>query len=211
MSMKVKAAGSGIGAVLLACGAVGLLAMTGCSAGSASSSAGGAGASATASAPSAAPSSTAPSWAAALGTGVTVVPPGSAAPGHGSPAAVLAGLFQAVKAKNATGYCGYAEPSTQAQCKSALTQISASQFPSVKNGVPGYAVIDGDKAVAGLTGTLCATGQTECIKNSDPAAVFTTLHSFDALWKNAMTSNDSIYTLTPLTKVNGNWYVAATS
>jgi hypothetical protein len=210
MSMKVKPAGSGIGAALLASGAVGLLAVTGCSAGSASSSPG-ATASATASASSAAPSSTAPSWAAALGTGVTVVPPGSAAPGHGSPATVLAGLFQAVKAKSVTGYCGYAEPSTQAQCKSALSQISASQFPTVKNGVPGYAVIDGDKAVAGLTGTLCAIGQTECIKNSDPAALFTTLHSFSALWKNAMTSNDSIYSLTPLTKVDGKWYVAATS
>jgi hypothetical protein len=210
MAVNVKPARAGIGSALLACGVAGLLAVTGCSSGSASSSAGGSGASVAASAPAATPSSTAPSWAAALGPGVTVVPPGTAAPGHGSPGAVLAGLFLALKDKSATEYCGYAEPTVQAQCKSALSQTSASQFPSVKNGTPGYVVIDGDKAVAGITGTLCPAGQTGCIRNTDPAAVFTTLHTFSTLWKNAITPS-STYSLEALTKISGNWYIAASS
>jgi len=212
MSMNVKLKRAGVGPALLACGAAGLLVVTGCSSGSASSSAGGSGASAAASAPAAAtPSSTAPSWAAALGPGVTVVPPGTAAPGHGSPSAVLAGLFLALKDKSATEDCGYAEPAVQAQCKSGLSQTPASQFPSAKNGTPGYVVIDGDKAVAGITGTLCAVGQTGCIRNNDPAAVFTALHTFSALWKNAITPSSPKYSLEPLTKINGNWYIASSS
>jgi hypothetical protein len=212
MSLNVKPARAGVGSALLACGAVGLLAVTGCSSGSASSSVGGSGASASASAPAAVrPSSTAPSWAAALGPGVTVVPPGTAAPGHGSPNAVLAGLFLAFKDKSATEYCGYAEPAVQAQCRSALSQMPASQYPSAKNGTPGYVVIDGDKAVAGITGTLCSAGQTGCLRNNDPAAVFATLHTFSALWKNAITPSGTKYSLTPLIRTNGGWYMASSA
>jgi hypothetical protein len=142
---------------------------------------------------------------------MTVVPPRTTAPGHGSPGAVVAGLFLALKDKSATGYCGYAEPAVQAQCKTGLSQTPAGQFPSVKNGVPGYVVIDGDKAVAGITGTLCAQGQTGCVRNNDPAAVFATVHTFSALWKNAITPSGTKYSLEALTKIHGNWYVAASS
>jgi hypothetical protein len=212
MFTDVKPVRAGVGSALLVCGTAGLLAVTGCSSGSASSSGGVSGPSAAASTPAAAaPSSTAPSWVAALGPGVTVVPPGPAAPGHASPGAVMAGIFLAVKDKSASEYCGYAEPSAQAQCKSALSQIPASQFPSVKNGATGYIVIDGDKAVAGMTGTQCVEGQTGCVKNNDPAAIFTTLHTFSALWKNATTPSSTTYTLNPLTKVNGNWYASSAS
>ena len=210
MSMKLKPTRAGIGSALLTCGAAGLLAVTGCSSGSTSSSAGGSGTSAAASAPAAAaPSSTAPSWATALGPGVTVVPPGAAAPGHSSPGAVLVGLFAALKDKSVTEYCGYAEPAAQAQCKSGLAQTTAGQFPSAENLTPGYVVIDGDKAVAGITGTVCAAGQTGCVTNNDPAAIFTTLHTFSALWKNAITPSGTKYSLQPLTKIDGNWYIAA--
>jgi len=209
MLTNVKPTRAGVGSALLACGAAGLLAVTGCSSGNTSSSASGAGTPAAASASAAAmPSKAAPSWAAALGPGVTVVPPGTAAPGHGSPDATLAGVLLAVKDKSASEYCEYVQPSVQAPCKSALSKKPASQFPSVKNGAPGYIVIDGDKAVAGVTGTSCTAGQTGCSTNNDPAAIFTTLHTFSALWKNAITNtnSDSTYSLTPLTKIDGNWY-----
>jgi hypothetical protein len=210
MSVNVEPMRAGVGSVLLACAAAGLLAMTGCSSGSASSSAGGSGASAAASTPAAAaPSATAPSWAAALGPGVTVVPPGTAAPGHGSPGAVLTGLILAIKDKSATEYCGYGEPAVQAQCKSALSTTPASQFPTARNFALGYIVIDGDKAVAGNTGTVCATGPTGCLTNNDPAAIFTTLHTFGALWKNAITPSCTKYSLEAFTKTSGNWYMAA--
>ena len=212
MFANVKRAHAGVGSMLLACSAASLLAVTGCSSASSSSSANSSEASATASAPTAAaPSSTAPPWTAALGTGMTVVPPGTAAPGHGSPGAVVAGVLLAIKDKSGSAYCGYSEPSVQAQCNSEFAQITASQFPTEKNGAPGYIVIDGSKAVAGLTGTECVSGQTGCVTNTNPAALFTTLHTFDALWKNAITPTQTTYSLNPLVEVNGNWYFYATS
>jgi hypothetical protein len=54
-------------------------------------------------------------------------------------------------------------------------------------------------------------GKTECTTNNDPAAIFTTLHSFSALWKNAMTGSGTKYSLTPLIKINGNWYLNSSS
>lgn len=201
MFVNVRPAHSGVGLALLACGVAGLLAVTGCSSGSASPSSG---ASAGASTPSA---STAPSWAAKLGSAATVVPPGTVAPGHSSPGAVLAGLFLGIKDKSAATYCGYAEPSFAVQCKSQLAKTPASQFPTVKDVLPGYAVIDGSKAVVGNTGTLCATAQKDCVTNDDPASVFTTLHSFSALWKNATTPSGTKYSLEPLTKIDGKWYI----
>ena len=212
MFTNVKSMRADVGSALLVCAAAGLLAVAGCSSGSTSSSPSGSGTSAAASAPTtAAPSSAAPSWAAALGSGVTVVPPGTATPGHGSPGAALAGLLLAAKDKSASGYCEYFEPGGQAQCKSALSQMSASQLPTFKNSEPGYIAVDGDKAAAGITGTECQVGQTECTTNNDPAAVFTTLHSFGALWKNAMTASSTKYSLTPLIKINGNWYLDSNS
>ena len=140
-----------------------------------------------------------------------MVPPGTATPGHGSPGAVVAGVLLAIKDKSASAYCGYAEPSAQAQCNSALPQLPASQFPTDKNGAPGYIVIDGTRAVAGLTGTECLSGQTGCVTNTDPAAIFTTLHTFDALWQNANSNSETTYSLNPLVEINGKWYFSSTS
>jgi hypothetical protein len=210
---------TGAGSVLLAAGTAGLFVVTACSSSSGSSSAPSTAAAAAASTPSAVasgsggvlPSGTAPSWAAALGSSVTVIPPGSPTPGHSSPGAALNGVLRAISDKSTTEYCGYSEPSTQAQCQSELSQLSASEFPSAKNAAAGYIAVDGDKAVAGLTGTLCLSGQTECITNTDPAAIFTDLHTFSALWQNALTNSGSKYSLTPLVKVNGNWYISSAS
>jgi hypothetical protein len=205
-----------VGSALLAGAAAGLLAVTGCSSGSASSSAsstsGSTGTSAAAStSASAKPSSAAPSWATALGPAVAVIPPGTAVPGHGSPSAALAGLLMGAKDKSASEFCAYWEPSGQAQCKSQLSQLSASQFPTFKNAAPGYIAIDGDKAVAGVTGTTCAVGQTQCITNDDPAAIFTTMHTFSALWKSSLTTSSTEYSLTAFTRINGNWYLYSNS
>jgi hypothetical protein len=222
MFTKVARKRTGVGPVLLAAGTAGLFAVAACSSSSGSSSAPSTtatAAAAAASTPSAVasgsggvlPSSTAPSWAAALGPGVTVIPPGTPTPGHSSPGAAVSGVLRALTDKSTAEYCGYAEPSTQAQCNSELSQLSASEFPSAKSAAVGYIAVEGDKAVAGLTGTLCLSGQTECTTNTDPAEIFTTLHTFSALWQNAATASGSKYSLTPLVKVNGNWYISSTS
>jgi hypothetical protein len=153
-----------------------------------------------------------PSWAASLGTGVTVVAPQSVSPGHSSPQAVVKGLLTTLSAKRVAAFCGYALPGTQAQCRSGMSQMPTSQLPYAKNTAIGYAVIDGNKAAVGMTGTFCAPGQSpECFTNSDPAAILSTAHSFSGLWKNATSNTTTSYTLTPCEKIGGKWYVYSSS
>ena len=100
--------------------------------------------------------STNPSWAAALGPGVTVIAPTSASPGNGSPQAVVTGATAAEDSGNYTSVCMYYEPSLQAQCSSQVSAESsaspsalASQVGTVKNLAVGYTAIRGDQALVG--------------------------------------------------------------
>ena len=47
--------------------------------------------------------------------------------------------------------------------------------------------------------------------NTDPAALFTTLHTFEALWQNAVKPTETTYSLNPLVEINGKWYFSSTS
>jgi hypothetical protein len=169
-------------------GGAALLALTGCSSGGSGSSAA-----------NAAP----PSWAASLGTGVTVSPPGSASPGHDSPAAAVAGVVAAFDAKDTKTACGYYTPSFQSQCKggggstSGLPTFTVSQY--------GYVAVNGDKALVGMTGNFCSAGK--CFKNTDPAALFKDGKSFAQQWDAAQKSSSSAYSLTPVIQVGGKWYI----
>ena len=188
-------------ALLLATG-LAVAALTGCA--SNGSSAPASSATATASAQ--------PSWAASLGTGVTVVAPQSVSPGHSSPQAVVKGLLTTLNAKQVAAFCGYALPSVQAQCKSGMSQTPTSRLPYAKNTTVGYAVIDGNKAAVGMTGTYCTPGQSpECFTNSNPAAIFSTAHSFSSLWKNAISNSTTIYSLNACEKIGGKWYLYSSS
>jgi len=120
---------------------------------------------------------------------------------------VIAGTLAAFNGKDFAKSCNYTEPATQASCKSEVSQIPASKMPTAKNFAIGYVVIDGDKAVVGMTGTICTPGNSpECFTNNDPAAVFATSSSFSALWSNA-DKNSSVYSLAPCVKIGGDWYI----
>lgn len=200
------------GSLLLVSG-LAMAGLAGC--GSAGSSTPGTASSAMASTPGTAASqatASVPSWAAALGPGVTVVAPKTATPGHDSPGAVVAGLLTALAAKKGAMFCGYGMPSAQAQCRSTMGQMPASKLPYAKNAAVGYVVIDGDKAAVGMTGTFCTPGQSpECVTNNDPAAVFSLAHSFSGLWENAISDSGKAYSLTPCEKIDGKWYLYAPS
>jgi hypothetical protein len=177
---------AGLGAAFLGCGLVGLLAVTGCS------------------------SSSAPSWASALGSGVTVQGPAQVAPGNGSPGAVIAGVFSAISAKHYTAECPYLEPSQQAECKSGAASITSSTGPSLQNAAIGYIATDGDRALVGTTGKFCSPqAKPECYTNNDPAAAFSSnKKSFSALWtEENNNSQANTYSLAPCIKVNGKWYL----
>ena len=173
---------------LLVGGLAGLLATAGCSSGSGSSQ---------------------PSWAAGLGSGVTVTGPASVSPGNGSPGAAVQGLITALNAKKYSDECGYLQPSSQDNCKAESGQLSTSNAPYATNTGIGYVAVHGSQALVGTTGTYCSPGSSpECYTNSDPAAVFSSGKSFSTLWTEAnQNSNTNSYTLAPCVEVNGKWYI----
>ncbi len=153
-----------------------------------------------------------PSWAAGLGSGVTVVAPESAAPGNGSPQAVVTGATAAEDSGNYTSVCVYYEPSLQSECNSQVSAESsaspsalASQIGTIKNLAIGYTAIRGDQALVGGTGTFCSSGK--CSTNSDPAALFSSGKTFSALWSTADNQNPGVYSLAACIKVDGKWYL----
>lgn len=195
----------GAWSALLAGGVIAVLAVAGCGSGSPSSPA-----AATTSSP-AATAAPLPSWASALGGGVTVVAPRPASPGYGSPGAVVQGFVAAISSKHYADSCVYGEPGAQATCRSETSRLAAGQLPYDSNFALGYVVIDGNKAAVGMTGTFCSPGQSpECFTNDDPSAVFSTAKSFGALWANAITPS-SRYSLTPCVEIDGKWYIYASS
>jgi hypothetical protein len=188
------------GAVLAACAVAALLAATGCGSSGGSGGSGGG----------------QPSWAKSIGTGVTVVPPGQSSPGHDSPGAVMAGVYSAITKGPATDFCKYEQPSAQATCNSAFSQQTQQQIvgelPTFKNFGMGYVVIDGARALIGITGTVCVPHQTpKCFSNTDPAAIFKSGKPFATLWTQAVSAPANVYSLSPAVKVNGKWYAYTSS
>lgn len=102
--------------------------------------------------------------------------------------------------------CPYLTPSHQPNCEKSASQASPSETPSAKDAALGYIAIDGSQALVGTTGAFCASGQTGCFTNSDPAALFSAGRSFSALWN--ASSTPTAYSLTPCTKIDGKWYVS---
>lgn len=173
-------------AVLVACALAVLLAVTGCGS-----------------------SSSQPSWAPALGSGVTVVAPARTAPGNGSPDAAVEGAIGALAAQRYTSVCAYVEPAVQAPCETGMAQETPATAPTVKNPALGYAVIDGNEALVGTTGTFCSRSpHPECYSNSDPAAVLSGGKSFGALWSQQIQPGrpNDVYQLAPVVKIGGRWY-----
>lgn len=155
-------------------------------------------------------SSSQPSWASALGSGVTIVAPSQRAPGNGSPDAVIEALFAAVEAKRYPSVCAYVEPAVQATCKIGMAQETSATAPTIKNAAIGYAAIDGDEALVGTTGTFCAHPQNpKCYSNSDPAAILSGGKPFSTLWSDQAKGGapNDVYQLAACLKVGGRWYL----
>ena len=180
-------AGRKVRAVLAACAVAGLAAMAGCTSGGSQ-----------------------PSWAGALGSGVTVDSPGSASPGNGSPQEVMIGVAAAFSTRHLTDLCKYIEPSQRSGCGPSTwspDEVDWALLPIFKNVKPGYTAIDGDKALIGFTGTVCVLKLfPSCFTNNDPKAVLDSGKSFSTLWSQSLMSTQSVYSLSPAIKVNGTWY-----
>jgi hypothetical protein len=159
-----------------------------------------------------------PSWAEALGSGVTVYPPGPASPGHGSPQQAVAGYVAALESGDISKMCPYEDPDLQAVCQREEAPTTAVE--TVKNFHLGYTAVDGSQAVVGYTGSFCsvtkavpssahspsAQATTFCNSNSDPAAFLDSGESFSEMW--GVLAN-SVLSYNPYTvaEVNGKWYI----
>ena len=162
------------------------------------------------------PKATTPVWAKTLGSGVTVTASSTAKAGDGSPAGVFLSLLKDAQTGNSSGMCALYEPSLQPECESGMESMSKADFmsgmPTFKDHVPSYTAIDGDEALLGSTGSVCQAGT--CSTNTNPAALFDSGESFGMLWQvptNGSNSMQSAYELTRLIRVNGTWYLYATS
>lgn len=198
---------------LAVCGVFVALLAAGCGSSSTSGNPAAAGGSTATAAPS--PTNTQPAWVKSLGPGVTVTDSSSATAGDGSPAGTFLTEVKDLQSGHFVEMCSVIEPSQQAGCKSEMGSVSAavlkSEMPVFKNIVIPYTTVDGDKALIGSTGSVCAANATpsKCSTNTDPAAIFDSGKSFASLWKetvNSGTSNSNAYALNPLIKVNGVWY-----
>jgi hypothetical protein len=183
------------GSALAACALAALLAAAGCGSGGSGSSQ--------------------PSWGSALGSGVTIVAPGSASPGNDSPDAVMVGAYKSIAVGPVTDFCKYEQPSQQANCKSELDSVPkaevAKEMPTFKNFALGYSAIHGTEALVGTTGTVCAPNEKpSCYTNTDPAAIMDSGKSFATLWKEALAANSNstsnVYSLSPCIEIDGSWY-----
>jgi hypothetical protein len=150
-----------------------------------------------------------PSWAPALGAGVTVTQPGQVAPGHGSPGAAVAGALAALSAKDGVAFCDYLYVGSGDRCNVQLSQTPANQLPSFESIKIGYVAIDGTRALVGITGKICSPGSTpECVTNTDPAAIFSAGNTFATLWtRTSRPSTSNTYSLLQCVEVGGRWYV----
>lgn len=182
----------------LACGAVAVLALSGCSVltlGKLDSSrsgtsipgsggAGPAGGSATTGSassgsalsgsgqPNSAPTNSTPAWAAALGPGVTVTAPSSVTPGNDSPAAVATGIVNVTATKNVLALCRYFVPKYQAECTSYYGSPKNQQ--QALQGVGTYENFHiGYAAIDGTEGLAGITG-TYCQRDETPECVTNT-------------------------------------
>jgi hypothetical protein len=209
---------------LAACGVIVALLAAGCGSGSASGRPAAAGrtaatgSSAATAAPS--PTNTQPAWVTSLGPGVTVTDSSSATAGDGSPAGVFLTEVKDMQSGQFAQMCSVVEPSQQAGCNSDFGSASAAllktEMPVFKNIVITYTAIDGDNALVGMTGSVCAANATppNCSTNTDPSAILDSGKSFATLWNetiNSATSTNNGYALNPLIKINGIWYCYASS
>ncbi|HTU73790.1 MAG TPA: hypothetical protein VMG38_09750 [Trebonia sp.] len=150
-----------------------------------------------------------PAWISALGPSVTVTGPEQAAPGHGSPGAVVVGALAALSSDDPAAACGYLY-GQGAQCEAALSHTPRDQRPYVVSIKIGYVATDGTRGLVGFTGKICSPGNTpECVTNTDPAAIFSGGSSFTMLWTQttSATFGNSEYLLQACFETGGKWYL----
>jgi hypothetical protein len=128
---------------------------------------------------------------------------GSVAPGHGSPAAVVAGLYQSELAGNwstTDGVCSYLQPDAQAVCQAYAGGTATGTYHIHAT------VIQGTQALVEVTGTISAPGS-PTVSNSDPASGMPNSQAdFQTVFTSLTSSSATIMSPAPCIEVGGQWY-----
>jgi hypothetical protein len=161
------------------------------------------------------PSTAMPPWAAGLGPGVKITPPGPhPPPGQASPGAVVEALIADINGRHYVRICDLSSDPRESrnECKAGATQATGDgqqRSGSLKNFRLGYIATDGSRALVGTTGTSCSEGR-HCLTSSDPAAIFSSGRRFSTLYRQAVAAakeSDANYALLPTVRVGGSWYL----
>jgi len=181
-----------------ACGIVVVLAVAGCGAGGSSVVAG--------SAP-ATKASPPPTWAAALGPGVSVTGP-TDAPAPDTPAAAVVGWVHQLAAPNPGGSCLYWVPTELANCQSFMsTEDQQAYGLKYKSFAAGYTAIYSDLALVVVIRTHLCQPKACTPDNTNPAADLDSGKSFVALWTQAINPDGNDSDLIPCIQGDGVWYI----
>jgi hypothetical protein len=146
-------------------------------------------------------------WSKQIGSGVTIVPPGPASAGDGSPADAAMGFIPAFVGPDPTDACQYFAPAAADACKTFTSHIRPLNL-DVKALAPGYTAIKDDRALVVVTETICASSG--CQSASQASVGFSTGQSFDKLWDEvvpAFAATDFSLPALPCVQVDGHWYI----
>ena len=149
-------------------------------------------------------------WGYDCSAGTTGAPPSpsgstSVTPGHGSPAAAVAGLYDTELAGDwtaTTGACSYVQPDAQAVCAAAAGgQGRASGTFQIH-----ATVTQGTEALVEVTGSISAPGS-PTITNTDPASGMPGSGAdFQSVFDDLTNSAATVLSPAPCLEVGGQWY-----
>jgi hypothetical protein len=152
------------------------------------------------------------SWLSRLGEHVRIEPP-TPNPAPDTPQWVVSSYVNHLVSADGGSACGYLVAGASASCALGYDRNVAAGYDVTyayqSFGLGYVAVYDENKALAGTvrTGLCDHPVENNCIAdNGNPAALLDSGQSFAALWRAAHHPNGS-YTLTPLVKVHGTWYI----
>ncbi len=144
-----------------------------------------------------------------------------AAPGHGSPQAVLAGVIQSLqKSRSVVSICQWYVPSEQSRCRSTLGHLPVgldngreiptnSQRATIQGARVGNVAIsptDTEAIAVIVADKFCVVSP--CLSNHDPnAGLPRGSETFAQAWNRVQGNSSSTNPTLPLTKVKGKWYL----
>lgn len=122
----------------------------------------------------------------------------------GSPQSVASAVATDLHVGELSQLCLLVVPNDVSKCQSDMAQAAAAKVTYSALAV-GAVTVQGDRALAVWTGTICSNGS--CNSNHDPNAAIGKGLTFDQVYSAVVNGNSQEYPFLALVKQNGKWYV----